>query len=403
MPDRTVDVLLIGGGVASAAAARELVDGGFGGSVLLAGRELDPPYDRPSLTKEYLRGEHDRDVAHHPEAGWFDTAPVELLTRTSVMKLDTQAREATLSTKETVGYEHALVATGAMVRRLQVDGTQLDGIHYVRAYGNADAIRGELDEVEHVVCVGGSYIGCEVAASLTKLGKHVTILMLEDEPMERTSGRQVGAYVRGVLSEHGVAIVHGDEVERFAGEERVERVVTKGGREIPAGLVVCGVGVTPDVMLARSAGLELGETGGVRCDEGLRASAPRVWAAGDVCEYASVVHGGRRIRGEHTEHAKEQGAHVARAIMGAEEPFGAVPYFYSDLADWLALESVGPAYAWDEEVVTGTMEDGTFGVWYLEDGHVRGALSAGGGLDLDRARALIVSGARVGAAGLPGA
>ncbi|HMS61614.1 MAG TPA: FAD-dependent oxidoreductase [Solirubrobacteraceae bacterium] len=403
MPDRTVDVLLIGGGVASAAAARELVDGGFGGSVLLAGRELDPPYDRPSLTKEYLRGEHDRDVAHHPEAGWFDTAPVELLTRTSVMKLDTQAREATLSTKETVGYEHALVATGAMVRRLQVDGTQLDGIHYVRAYGNADAIRGELDEAARVVCVGGSDSGWAGAASLTKPGKQVTIVMLEDEPMERTSGRQVGAYVRGVLSEHGVAIVHGDEVERFAGEERVEHVVTKGGREIPAGLVVCGVGVTPDVMLARSAGLELGETGGVRCDEGLRASAPRVWAAGDVCEYASVVHGGRRIRVEHTEHAKEQGAHVARAIMGAEEPFGAVPYFYSDLADWLALESVGPAYAWDEEVVTGTMEDGTFGVWYLEDGHVRGALSAGGGLDLDRARALIVSGARVGAAGLPGA
>lgn len=192
------------------------------------------------------------------------------------MKLDPQAREATLSTKETVGYEHALVATGAMVRRLQVDGTHLDGIHYVRAYGNADAIRAELG-IKHVVCVGGSYIGCEIAASLTLLGKRVTIVMLEDEPMERTLGRTVGAYVRGVLSERGVGIVHADEVARFEGEERVERVVTAGGRELPAGLVVCGVGVTPDVMLARSAGLELGETGGVRCDEGLRTSAPRVW------------------------------------------------------------------------------------------------------------------------------
>ena len=171
MADRTVDVLLVGGGIASAAAARELVEAGFDGSVLLAGRELDPPYERPALTKEYLRGEQDREAAHHPQAGWFDGAPVELLTRTSVMKLDTHAREATLSTKETVGYEHALVATGAMVRRLQVDGTQLDGIHYVRAYGNADAIRGELDGVDHVVCVGGSYIGCEIAASLTQLGK----------------------------------------------------------------------------------------------------------------------------------------------------------------------------------------------------------------------------------------
>ena len=118
-----------------------------------------------------------------------------------------------------------------------------------------------------------------------------------------------------------------------------------------------------------------------------------------MCEYASVTHGGRRIRVEHVEHAKAQGAHVARAIMGADEPFGEVPYFYSDLADWLALESVGPAYAWDEEVVTGSMEDGAFGVWFLEGGHVRGALSAGGGLDLDRARALIVSGERVGGRG----
>lgn len=400
MPDRTVDVLLIGGGVASAAAAHELVGAGFTGSVLLAGRELDPPYDRPPLTKEYLRGEHGREAAQHPQPGWFDDAPVELLTRTSVMKLDTVAREATLSTKETVAYEHALVATGAMVRRLQVDGTQLDGIHYLRAYGNADAIRGELDGAEHVVCVGGSYIGCEVAASLTLLGLQVTILMLEDEPLQRTVGRQVGAHVRRILSEHGVGFVPADEVERFEGEERVRRVVTKAGRELRADLVVCGVGVTPDVMLARAAGLELGESGGVRCDEGLRTSAPRVWAAGDVCEYASAAHGGRRIRVEHTEHAKAQGAHVARAIMGAEEPFTTVPYFYSDLADWLALESVGPASAWDEEVVTGSMEDGVFGVWYLEDGRVRGALCAGGGLDLDRARSLIVSGERVGAAGV---
>ena len=177
-------------------------------------------------------------------------------------------------------------------------------------------------------------------------------------------------------------------------------MITKGGRELAADLVVCGVGVTPDVMLARSAGLELGESGGVRCDESLRTSAGRVWAAGDVCEYASAVHGGRRIRVEHTEHASAQGAFVARAILGAEEPYTEVPYFYSDLADWASLEYVGPASVWDEEVVTGTLESGEFGVWYLEHGHVRGALSVGGGLDLDRARALITAGGRVAAADL---
>ena len=140
MPDRTVDVLLIGGGVASATCAQTLREEGFDGDVLLAGRELDPPYDRPPLTKEYLRGEQDRAASHVPEAGWFDRDATELLTRTSVTKLDTEAKLATLSTKETVGYDKALIATGSMVRRLQVPGSELEGLHYVRAFGNSDAI-----------------------------------------------------------------------------------------------------------------------------------------------------------------------------------------------------------------------------------------------------------------------
>lgn len=398
MPDRRVDVLLIGGGVASSAAAQALAEGGFSGSVLLAGRELDPPYERPALTKEYLRGSQAREDAHHPGSGWFDAAPVELLTRTSVMKLDPEAREATLSTKEVVGYEHALIATGAMVRRLQVDGTQLDGLHYVRAFGNADAIRADLEAHDgDVVCVGGSYIGCEVAASLAADGRKVTIVMQEDEPLQRTAGAQVGRLVRGVLEAHGVTVLGGEDVASFAGEERVTALHTASGREIPADLAILGVGVTADVMLARAAGLELGESGGVRCDEALRTSAPGVWAAGDVCEYASAVHGGRRIRVEHVEHAKAQGAHVARQVLaGSAEPFTEVPYFYSDLADWLSFESVGPAYAWDAEIVTGSLAEGEpFGVWYLEDGVVRGALSGQGGLDLDRARELITSGEAV--------
>lgn len=392
MADRIVDVLLVGGGVASAAAARELMAGGHGGSVLLAGRETDPPYERPPLTKGYLLGEQQRADTLFPEPGWFDRSPVELLTRTTVSALDTAARTATLSTKETVAYDRALVATGAMVRRLNVEGSQLEGIHYLRALGNADSIRASLDGAERAVCVGGSYIGCEVAASLAALGLRVSIVMLEDEPLERTAGRRFGAHVREVLAGHGVELVGADQVARFEGEGRVERVVTEGGAGLPCDLVVCGVGVTPDVTLARSAGLELGETGGVRCDETLRTSDPHVWAAGDVCEYPSPAHEGRRIRVEHIEHAKAQGAHAARAIMGRAEPFAEVPYFYSDLADWLSFESVGPAYEWDEERVTGDAEAGSFGVWYLHNGRVRGALSAGGALDLDRARELILSG-----------
>jgi 3-phenylpropionate/trans-cinnamate dioxygenase ferredoxin reductase component len=404
MADRDTDILLIGGGIASAMAAAALREEGFDGSILLAGRELDAPYHRPPASKGYLQGRESRDDALVHPAGWWDEQRVELLTRTSVMALDTAARTAKLSTKEEVGYGQALVATGAMVRRLSVDGAQLDGIHYLRALGNADTIRADAEGVERVVCVGGSYIGCEVAASLTELGKRVTIVMQEAEPLERSFGARAGRYFRSVLEGHGIEVVGGDEIMHFAGEGedgRVARVVTAGGRTIECGAVVCGVGAQPDVMLARKSGLTLGELGGVLCDSRLRTSAEHVFAAGDICEYESVVHG-RVVRIEHEEVAAAQGATAARNMLGADTPHDAVPYFFSDLSDWASLEYVGPALTWDEEVVRGDVDGGAFAIWYLEDGRVRAMLSVGGAGDVERANALIASGETVGAAGVPG-
>jgi 3-phenylpropionate/trans-cinnamate dioxygenase ferredoxin reductase subunit len=404
MPDRDVDILLIGGGIASATAAATLRAEGFDGSILLAGRELDPPYRRPPASKGYLTGRERKDDALVHPGDWWDANGVELLTRTSVLALDPGARAAKLSTKQEVAFGQALVATGAMVRRLSVDGAQLDGIHYLRALGNADTIRADVQGAERVVCVGGSYIGSEVAASLTELGKRVTVLMQEDHPLERQFGPAVGAHVRGLLEAHGVEVIGSDEVERFEpGDdgERVARVVTKRGRVLEAGAVVCGVGAQPDVMLARKAGLALGDLGGVRCDSRLRTSAERVFAAGDICEYDSVVHA-RVMRIEHEEVAAAQGATAARNMLGADVPHDVVPYFFSDLSDWASLEYVGPADAWEEEVVRGEPGAGPFSVWYLQDGRVRAMLSFDGGGDLDRARELIVAGEAVGAAELPG-
>src|SRR3954465_2674383 len=188
MADRETDILLIGGGVASANAAAARGGGGFAGSILIVGRELDPPYHRPPASKGYLQGREGKaDALVHPE-GWWEENGVELRTRTSVMALDPAARTATLQSKEVVAFGQALVATGAMVRRPPAAGPQLDGIHSLRAPGNADAIRRDTEGAEHVVCVGGSYIGCEVAASLTALGKRVTVLMQEAEPLERPFG-----------------------------------------------------------------------------------------------------------------------------------------------------------------------------------------------------------------------
>jgi 3-phenylpropionate/trans-cinnamate dioxygenase ferredoxin reductase subunit len=393
MSDR-YDILLIGGGIASASAAKELRERGFEGSILLATRELDPPYHRPPITKGYLQGREDRaSTLIHPEA-WYAEHDLEVRTRAGVMDIDTEARTAKIG-REVVGFGQALVATGAGVRRLQAEGGQRDGIHYLRALPNADKLRAALDDVQRVAVVGGSYIATEVAASLTVLGKQCTIVMQEELPLERGFGPLVGRFAHDLLTSKGIEIVGGADVSAFDGEGDdgpVSAVVCAGGRRVEAELVVVGVGATPDVMLARKAGLELGEAGGVLCDARLMTSVEGIFAAGDMCEYDSVRHG-RRLRIEHEEVAAAQGRHAARAMLGSDEPFAEVPYFWSDLADWATLEYVGNARTWDEEIVHGDPAQGAFSVWFLDGGTLVAALAVGRTDDIELAAALIVAGA----------
>jgi 3-phenylpropionate/trans-cinnamate dioxygenase ferredoxin reductase subunit len=395
--DRTIDVLLIGGGIASASAAAELREAGFEGSITLATRELDPPYERPPITKGYLQGSEDRASTLISPESWYAEHDVELLTRTSVMSLDLEARTAKLG-KEEVGFGQALVATGAMIRRLQADGAQRDGIHYLRTLGNADALREDVEGAERVAVVGGSYIATEVAASLTLLGKRATIVCQEQLPLERGFGPVPGQWAHDLLAGHGIEIVAGADVVEFAGEgdddAQVTAVVCEDGRRIDADLVIVGVGAIPDVMLARKSGLEIGDSGGVACDKRLQTSVEGIFAAGDMCEYDSVIHQ-RRLRIEHFEVAAAQGRHAARAMLGSDEPYAEVPYFWSDLADWATLEYVGPAADWDEEIVHGDPAGGEFTVWYVKDGKLAGALTVGRSDDLDVARELMTSGGSV--------
>jgi 3-phenylpropionate/trans-cinnamate dioxygenase ferredoxin reductase subunit len=389
MASRKVDYLLIGGGLASANCGRWLREEGAEGSVLVVGREPDPPYNRPNCSKGYLRGEEERSEAFFRPREWWGEQGIELLTRTSVTTLDLAARTAKLSTKEELEFGQALLATGANVRRLTVPGCELEGIHYLRTLGNADAIRADAAQAEHVVLIGGSYIGCEVAASLTLTGKRCTIVMQEQTTLERGFGSTAGRFFQELLESHGVTVHGEDELERFEGDGRVAKVVTKNGLELPADLVVIGAGVTPDVQLARGAGLELGEGGGVRCSSRLATSTPGVYAAGDICEYDSPVHG-RPLRIEHWDVAFNHGKTAALNMLGRDIPHETVPYFFSVLGDWGELEYVGPAREWDEEIVRGSMADGSFTTWYLLDGRLVAALTFGRSDDLDHARRLLV-------------
>jgi 3-phenylpropionate/trans-cinnamate dioxygenase ferredoxin reductase subunit len=450
---RHADFLLIGGGVAAASCARELRSAGAEGSILLVSREKDPPYERPPLSKSYLAGGSTREDASYLPSGWWEENDVELVLRTSVMKLDTEARVARLSTKEEVSYGTALIATGANVRRLRVDGSDLDGIHYLRAFGNADAIRAEALEARRVVLIGGSYIACELAATLTGLGVGCSMLMQEDVVLERVLGREVGGWVQRQLEERGVEVHGGDELERFepaggGGDEdepgRVGRVISRGGLALPCDCVAIGAGVTPDVMLARSAGLDLGPLGGVLCSAGLETSASGVFAAGDVAEYESPLHDSGRARVEHFEVAVEHGRVAARNMLaataaradsapgsasapgagsaptapgGGSAPTapgsasapdsgsaptaagagsapvatvdGLVPYFWSDLSDWATIEYVGVGSG--RATVRGSLDEGSFTAFYSVEGDDRlvGAATVGRPDDLEHARRMI--------------
>ncbi len=388
MATRKVDHLLIGGGLASANCARWLRESGAQGEILLVGREPDPPYNRPECSKGYLRGQESREEPLFRPNEWWGEQSIELLTRTSVTGLDLHTRTAKLSTKQEIEFDTALLATGANVRRLNVEGCELDEIHYLRTLSNADSIREGVADAENVVLIGGSYIGCEVAASLTMMGKRCTIVMQEDATLERGFGKRAGRFFQGMLESHGVTVHGADGLDRFEGDGRVAKVVTSNGLELPAEAVVIGAGVTADVHLAQRAGLQMGQHGGVLCSSRLQTSAPGIFAAGDIAEYDSPLHGGH-VRIEHWDVAFNHGKTAALNMLGGDVPHEVVPYFYSVLGDWGELEYVGPAYEWDEEIVRGSYEDGSFTNWYLKDGRVLAALTFGRSDELDHARRLI--------------
>ena len=310
------------------------------------------------------------------------------------MSLDPAARTAKLQGGEEVGFGKALIATGAMVNILRVEGAENEGIHYLRAFGNSDAIRADAEAAEHVVLIGGSYIGSEVAASLTAKGTKCTIVMMEDVALSRTFGEEAGRWFHELLESHGrrrSTAARSSRPSRATAGSR--RCVTKSGLAIECDAVVVGAGVRPDAMLAQRAGLEVDD--GIVCDSKLQTSVEGIYAAGDCCSYDSVVHGRRHAgralgRGDAAGHARR------RATCSATSAdYEVVPYFFSDLADWASLEYVGPAYDWDEEIWRGDRDGGEFSVWYLKDGRVAGALSVERSEDLAEARRLLADGVDV--------
>jgi 3-phenylpropionate/trans-cinnamate dioxygenase ferredoxin reductase subunit len=364
MPTETTFVIA-GGGLAGAKAAETLRDEGFDGRIVLVGAEAHLPYERPPLSKEYLRGESEPgSMAVHDDA-WYAEHDVELLRGRTVTALDPSGA-VTLDGEERLPFDKLLLATGAEPRRLRIPGAELDGIHYFRTTDDSDALRERLAPGTRVAIVGAGWIGAEIAASARTLGAEVTVIEPLSVPLERVLGTEVGGIYRDVHAEHGVDLRLGTGVEAFEGSGRVERVRTSAGDTVDCDLVVVGIGVAPRVELARQAGLSVGD--GVEVDAHLRTSAPNVYAAGDIAAAEHPFYGAR-VRVEHWANALEQGPAAARAMLGTGGPYEKLPYFYSDQYD-VGMEYTGWAPEWDQVVIRGDRDARELIAFWLRDGRV---------------------------------
>jgi 3-phenylpropionate/trans-cinnamate dioxygenase ferredoxin reductase subunit len=364
MSDKTF--VIVGASLAGAKAAEELRSQGFDGRLLLIAAEPERPYERPPLSKDYLRGESAREKAYVHDESFYSEHGIELMTEATVKAIDPARGRLTLEGGRELEFDRLLLTTGAEPRRLEVPGVELDGLHYLRTLADCDSLRERLDVGGRVAVVGAGWIGSEVAASARERGLEVTMIDPLELPNERIFGREIGEFYRDVHAGHGVELRLGDGVEAFEGDDAVRRVRTASGKTVDCDFVVIGVGVAPRVELAREAGLEIDN--GIVVDERLRTSAENVFAAGDV---ASAWHPffEQRIRVEHWANALNQGPAAARSMLDQDVSYDRIPYFFSDQYE-VGMEYSGYATGWDEVVFRGDRDGGEFVAFWLRDGRV---------------------------------
>jgi 3-phenylpropionate/trans-cinnamate dioxygenase ferredoxin reductase subunit len=333
--------VIVGSSLAGAKAAEQLRADGFTGRVMLIGTETDRPYERPPLSKGYLLGKEPLEKAYVHDAAWYSEHDVELLLGVTATALDPQAHKVTIDGIEDIHYDKLLLATGSRPRALEVPGTENLGIHYLRTMTDSTALKSGLREGVQVVIVGAGWIGLETAAAAREHGATVHIVETDDLPLRRVLGDEVAAFFRDVHEAHGVTFHFGVGVHEFGGAAgRVSHAVLTDQTEIPADLILVGVGIQPNVELAGSAGIEVDN--GVVTDEYLRTSDPDIYAAGDVASFRHPMLG-QRIRVEHWANALNGGPAAAASMLGGDAPYDRVPYFYSD--QYTSAPSIGMEYS----------------------------------------------------------
>jgi 3-phenylpropionate/trans-cinnamate dioxygenase ferredoxin reductase subunit len=377
--------VVVGAGLCGATAVATLRAEGFDGRIVLIGAEESPPYERPPLSKEYLRGEDQLEqiLVRTPE--WYGEQDIEARFGTHVTQLDGNAREVVLAGGERVPFDAFLLATGGHNRRIDAPGSELPGVLDLRYLGDADRLREAVAGGARVVCVGMGFIGAEVAASLRTMGCDVSVIEIFETALYRVLGGEIGRVLEAIHRDHGATMHFNDLVARFEGDGRLERVVTRGGRTVEADVAVVGIGTEPAVHLMAGTGLD--QPGGVPVGPTLETTIPGVFAAGDVARHDHPVFG--PIRVEHFDNALKMGETVARNMLGAGLIFDDPHWFWSDQYD-VQIQMAGFAPTWDRLVVRGSLEDRSFCAFLLDaEGVLRSSVSIAWPRDVRRSAELI--------------
>ena len=359
-------IVIVGASLAGAKAAATLREEGYDGRVVLIGAEAELPYERPPISKYYLRGESDREKARVHDAALYAEKDIDLRTGTAVEAIDVAGRTVTLAGGETVAWDRLLLATGAEPRRVPIPGADLEGVLYLRTLDDSDRLRAAIQGGGRLAVIGAGWIGAEAAASARQLGAEVTLIERLDVPLETVLGPTVGKIYADAHREQGVELLTGAAVEAIEGDGTVAGVRLAGGRVVECSAVLVGVGVAPRTALAEAAGLAVDN--GILVDANLQTSAPDVYAAGDVANHDHPFYG-RRIRVEHWANALNQGPAAARNMLGAGQAYERLPYFYSDQYD-VGMEYSGLAKGDDQVVIRGDVAARELIAFWLEDGRV---------------------------------
>jgi 3-phenylpropionate/trans-cinnamate dioxygenase ferredoxin reductase component len=384
-------IVIIGASLAGASAAIALRDQGYDGELTLIGEESQLPYERPPLSKAVLIGNTDEPDWVADEATYANKN-ISLRLGTIATRID-RSRKVVVASRTEYPYDKLLIATGSAPRRLDVPGADLDGLLTLRTLEESLGLRERFAEGANIVIVGAGWIGCEAASAARQRGAKVTVIEPRSQPLLHVVGEQVGATFAALHRDHGVDLRLGIGVTGFAGDGAVSSVHIKGHASVPADTVLIGVGAAPNIALADVAGLKLAD-GGIAVDATLRTSDPDIYAAGDVAAHDHPKYR-RRVRVEHWANAKDQGAHVAGNLLGANEPYVLRPFFFSDQYD-LGCEYRGFADpAKDRLVVRGNLASREFTAFWLRNGAVAAAMNVNQWDDTDTLQELVDSGRQI--------